>query len=113
MMTMIMMTTMIMMMMMPPKVRLVYSGFTPGVLVRTGAALSSCATPDNPCRQAYIEYMQGEDRNRSVSTFWSSILLSTNPRASWDPLTLVAAVRGASGIMYAYQVQIYDLIQIS
>ena len=112
-MMMMMMIMMMMTMMMPPKVRLVFSGFTPGALVRTGAALSSCATPDNPCRQAYIEYMQGEDRNRSVTTFWSSILLLSNPRASWDPLTLVAAVRGASGIMYENQVEIYVLKQIS
>ena len=48
----------------PPEVRLTYSGFTPGFLVRSGGALTECATPANPCRQAYIEYL-GEGRSRS------------------------------------------------
>ena len=48
----------------PPEVRLTYSGFTPGFLVRSGGALTDCATQANPCRQAFIEYL-GEGGNRS------------------------------------------------
>ena len=80
---------------MPPEVRLVYSGFTPGFLVRSGGALTDCATPANPCRQAYIDYL-GEGWNRSEGTSWH--LVTYDFRMSWDPLTLVAAVRGAAGI---------------
>merc|ERR1719341_885429 len=66
---------------MPSEVRMVFSGFEVGFAVNSGGALTSCATSDNPCRQAYVDYV-GEGKDRS----------------SWDPLTLVAAVRGASGI---------------
>ena len=48
---------------MPPEVRMVFSGFEAGVRVLTGAALTSCAAADNPCRQAYIDRV-GEGRNR-------------------------------------------------
>ena len=47
----------------------------------SGGRLTSCAGEDNPCRKAYIDYC-GHGINRP----------------SWDPLTLVAAVRGAVGV---------------
>ena len=49
----------------PPGLRVTYLGFTPGFLVRSGGALSDCATPANPCRQAYIEYLGEGGWNRS------------------------------------------------
>ena len=66
---------------MPPETKLVFLGFEAGLQVMSGGALTSCASEDNPCRRAYITYC-GEGNNRS----------------SWDPMTLVAAVRGAAGI---------------
>ena len=42
---------------MPPDVKVVYSGFNVGVRVPSGAALTHCAGEDNPCRQAYIDYV--------------------------------------------------------
>ena len=47
----------------------------------SGGALTSCSDERNPCRTAYIDYC-GHGVNRP----------------SWDPLTLVAAVRGAEGV---------------
>ena len=47
----------------PPEVTVVYSGFTPGFLVRSGGALTECAPAASPCRQAYIDYL-GEGRDR-------------------------------------------------
>ena len=61
---------------MPPGVKMVFSGFEVGIAVMSGGALTSCAPPTSPCRQAYIDF-NGEGVDRP----------------SWDPLTLVAAVR--------------------
>ena len=47
----------------------------------SGGALTSCSAESNPCRRAYIDYC-GHGVNRP----------------SWDPLTLIAAVRGAEGV---------------
>ena len=47
----------------------------------SGGALTSCSAEGNPCRRAYIDYC-GHGVNRP----------------SWDPLTLIAAVRGAEGV---------------
>ena len=66
---------------MPPGVKMVFSGFEVGVRVLSGGVLTSCAPEANPCRQAYIDYSgEGVDR------------------FSWDPLTLVAAVRNLDEI---------------
>lgn len=65
----------------PPGVRVMFSGFNVGVNVYSGAALTSCAPAGNPCRQAYIDF-NGPNGNRN----------------SWDPLTVVAAVRGAQSM---------------
>ena len=67
---------------MPPQVKILYSGFEVGVEVQTGARLSTCSAKSNPCRQAMISYEGGEGKSRF----------------SWDPLTTVAAVRGAAGV---------------
>ena len=47
----------------------------------SGGALTSCSDEINPCRKAYIDYC-GHGVNRP----------------SWDPLTLIAAVRAAEGV---------------
>ena len=47
----------------------------------SGGALTSCSGESSPCRRAYIDYC-GHGVNRP----------------SWDPLTLIAAVRGAEGV---------------
>ena len=66
---------------MPPEVKMVFSGFEVGVRVMSGGILTSCAPDSNPCRQAYIDYSgEGVDR------------------FSWDPLTLLAAVRNLDEI---------------
>ena len=42
---------------------MVFSGFEVGFGVNSGGALTSCATSDNPCRQAYVDYVgEGKDR---------------------------------------------------
>ena len=69
---------------MPRNVRLVFSGFEVGKDIWTGAKLSTCATVDSPCRQAYID-LQGLNKARE----------------SWDPLTLLVGVRGVNGSQYA------------
>jgi inosine-uridine nucleoside N-ribohydrolase len=67
---------------MPPEVKILFSGFEVGVEVQTGARLSSCAGATNPCREAMINYEHGKGKSRF----------------SWDPLTTLAAVRGAAGV---------------
>ena len=67
--------------MMPPQVRMVFSGFEVGFGVMSGGALTSCAAEDNPCRKSYID-----------------VVGTNHDRSSWDPLTLVAAVRGAAAV---------------
>ena len=85
-----------------------------GEHVYTGGALSSCASANNPCRQAYIgtrnmllplnvrKYSHLIRRNTKLVGCKSVALLDWvgygNDRNSWDPLTLVAAVRGAAGM---------------
>ena len=66
---------------MPSNVKMVFSGFEVGNKVMSGGALTSCKDSSNPCRRAYINYC-GNGVNRP----------------SWDPLTLIAAVRGAQGV---------------
>ena len=51
----------------------------------SGGALTSCSDESNPCRAAYIDYC-GHGVNRP----------------SWDPLTLIAAVRGAGGVRLVF-----------
>eukprot|EP00039_Didymoeca_costata_P012246 m.175554 g.175554 ORF g.175554 m.175554 type:complete len:352 (+) comp15429_c2_seq3:222-1277(+) len=67
---------------MPSEVEVVFNGFEVGFQVQTGAALSSCATEENPCRQAYINYEHGPNRSRY----------------SWDLMATLYAVRGTKGI---------------
>jgi hypothetical protein len=73
---------------MPPNVRLVFAGFEVGSDIWTGAKLSSCASVDSPCRQAYID-LQGLNKARE----------------SWDPLTTLVGVRGVNASQYALQGQ--------
>eukprot|EP00966_Prymnesium_polylepis_P316678 7317161-Prymnesium_polylepis.1 len=44
--------------------------------------MSGCASTGNPCRQAYIDYLGGPDKDRF----------------SWDPLTTLVAVRGPDAV---------------
>ena len=60
---------------------LVWSGFEVGVAVQSGGRLSSCAPASNPCRAALENFEGGPNKSRF----------------SWDPLTTLAAVRGAAG----------------
>ena len=53
-----------------------------GLRVLHGAALTTCASDDNPARTAYLDYLQGPFR----------------ARFSWDPLTTMVAVRGIAGV---------------
>jgi len=65
---------------MPPEVEIVYSGFEIGIQVQSGGRLTDCASQNNPCRQAFIDY---GGRGQS--------------RYSWDPLSTLVAVRGTKG----------------
>lgn len=65
----------------PPSVEVFFLGFEVGIRVMTGAILTRCAAPTNPCRQAYIRYLGGPNRNRP----------------SWDPLTALVLARNVSG----------------
>jgi hypothetical protein len=65
----------------PSQVKVIFSGFEVGIVVHSGAALTYCTGEENPCRQAYVDYLgEGVDR------------------PSWDPLTVLAAVRGAGAV---------------
>eukprot|EP00312_Isochrysidales_sp_CCMP1244_P001800 CAMPEP_0196687984 /NCGR_PEP_ID=MMETSP1090-20130531/15735_1 /TAXON_ID=37098 /ORGANISM="Isochrysis sp, Strain CCMP1244" /LENGTH=457 /DNA_ID=CAMNT_0042026833 /DNA_START=42 /DNA_END=1415 /DNA_ORIENTATION=+ len=72
----------------PHTVRMVFLGFEVGANVRTGAVLETCAKVENPCRHAYMNYKE-ENSNQ-----WNQ---AEGGRPSWDPLTTLFAVRGASG----------------
>ena len=66
---------------MPPKMKMVFSGFEVGERVEHGAIMTKCLAVDNPCRRAYIDYLgPGVER------------------PSWDPLTLLYAVRNAEAV---------------
>lgn len=65
----------------PAGVELIFSGFEVGVRIETGAVLTTCAPAANPCRQAYIDFLGGPNRNRM----------------SWDPATTLFAVTGDPG----------------
>lgn len=64
---------------MPENVQMIFSDV--GDEVQHGGKLTTCTTPSNPCRQAYIDYL-GPGGNRQ----------------SWDPIVVVLAVRGPSGM---------------
>merc|ERR1712004_863747 len=61
--------------------KVVFSGQELGGGIASGVSLSHCAGDENPCRQAYIDYVG-----------------FGNSRSSWDPLTTLFAVRGASSV---------------
>merc|ERR1711899_513454 len=63
----------------PREVKVVFSGQELGGGIASGASLSHCSGDENPCRQAYIDYVG-----------------FGNSRSSWDPLTALFAVRAAS-----------------
>ena len=82
---------------MPSNVKMIFSGFEVGNKVMSGGALTSCGEETNPCRRAYIDYC-GNGVNRP----------------SWDPLTLIAAVRGAAGVRSVqYSTVQYSTVQYS
>ena len=70
---------------MPPSVRIIYLGFKDGDVVRTGAIMQSCATADNPCRHALLDFRD------HAGWGWGP-----GGRSSYDPLTTLLAVRGVS-----------------
>lgn len=70
----------------PSEVQVIFSGFEVGVEVQSGGRLSDCAAESNPCRAAYIDYEGGPNKSRF----------------SWDPLTTLVAVRGASAAACSY-----------
>ena len=69
---------------MPKGLTVKYLGFDIGMEEATwhGAALTTCSSPTNPCRQAYIDYLGGPYKKRN----------------SWDPITTLIAVRGTDGV---------------
>lgn len=71
----------------PSEVNVVFSGGDVGEFVRTGGRLATCASSDNPCRRAYLDYLANPPNSPPSST-----------RPSWDPLTTLAAVRGAEAV---------------
>ena len=66
----------------PKSLRVVYIGQEIGYEILHGAALSTCTLANNPCRHAYVSYLDGTYRDRF----------------SWDPLTLLIAVRGIAAV---------------
>ena len=62
--------------------------------------MSDCAGLENPCRQAYIDYLGYGNWRLETSYFVTSskIMILGVARPSWDPLTTLFAVRGAIGI---------------
>ena len=64
----------------------------------SGGRLSECATEENPCRQAYIDYLGFGDWKPEILSSDSKFMISGVARPSWDPLTTLFAVRGAGGI---------------
>ena len=70
----------------PSSVPAFYLGGSVGAYVSSGAALTDCAPATNPCRQAYINYLGGEHRDRP----------------SWDPLTALVGVRNVSAAHLAF-----------
>ena len=58
-----------------------FSGAEVGELVEHGGIMTECLPENNPCRKAYIDYL-----GPNVE------------RPSWDPLTLVYAVRNAAAV---------------
>jgi len=67
--------------MMPGNVKQIFNGFDVGARVQSGAKLTTCASEKNPCRQAYIDWL-GEGKSRF----------------SWDPISILIAVRGVTQI---------------
>lgn len=70
---------------MAPTVKVLFSGGEVGVEIRTGAVLETCAEANNPCRRAFMDF------KRDNPGGWAK-----GGRSSWDPLTILVAVRGAS-----------------
>ena len=75
----------------PREVKVLFSGFDVGVQVHSGAALTSCAPDNSPCRAAYVNYCENNPTGCTAPTKGAG-----RNRFSWDPLTTLVAVRGAS-----------------
>ena len=69
----------------PPSVGIIYLGFDDGDRVRSGAILETCTVQANPCRHALMDF-----RDRAG---WG---WGPGGRSSYDPLTVLLAVRGVS-----------------
>ena len=68
-----------------------------GEKVDTGAKLSTCASENNPCRQAYIDWTGGPNRGRH----------------SWDLINTLIAVRGLDALETYLGFDNYDEVQIA
>ena len=66
----------------PRSLEVIYVGQEIGFQIMHGGALSYCAPETSPVRAAYVEFLGGPYRDRF----------------SWDPLTLLVGVRGASAV---------------
>lgn len=75
----------------PREVKILFSGFNVGVQVHSGGALTECAPASNPCRAAYINYCENNPAGCTAAAKGKG-----RNRFSWDPLTTLVAVRGAS-----------------
>ena len=71
----------------PASVKVLYLGYDVGDRVHSGAILETCATKDNPCRHAVLNF------KHTAGWGWAR-----GGRASYDPLTTLLAVREASRI---------------
>ena len=58
---------------------MVFSGFKVGDAVEHGGILTECQPESNPCRRAYVDYL-------GPNVAWQS----------WDPVTLLYAIRDAA-----------------
>ena len=71
----------------PPSIHQVFTNV--GSTILHGATLSTCALPNNPCRQAFLDWGHGA---------------AQIGRMSWDPLAVLIAARGATNIgLYVQQ----------
>eukprot|EP00729_Bicosta_minor_P007225 gene7225-31713_t len=75
----------------PANVKQVFSPPNVGIDVHHGSWLTNCAAYGNPCRQAFEDWLG-----------------PNNGRDSWDPITVVAAVRGSAGVHCKESRQVYS-----
>jgi hypothetical protein len=77
----------------PPSVDQIFTNV--GATILHGAALSTCALPSNPCRQAFHDWGHGVARLG---------------RMSWDPIAVLIAARGADNLGLRLQRDGYNTV---